>query len=382
MSTTSDHGFVSQFLANRSWLVELLLAAVLMDLGVHLLAAAVPPLAQLSHWFVLIMGILFLIGSVFLLSRRNFKSRHYVRRIDGFITFSRSSLQLVPVRRYYFSEQVVSYLEAAFIENSALETLWKQSSLAKQFDVNEDSGKMTRAVLPANLLLLEASEYYLLSRLSLTLTDYFNRVPNSEDFTISLSRKDVPDVLLENRIFELLSRPMDQRPAFVKNASQPNASKIVMSVQGKGARYEKFDLILPRRASIQRLGPGNVTITTELFSLNLRILFGGTNTVVSPKFEEVYMGESKRNDFMQFQIGVRLEVKFRLRSMISIKSWRFHKWLDVLLDRIDADLSKDRFFRDINWESVETMLICQKQMERASNPSVKSDQEHISDSKN
>ena len=56
---------------------------------------------------------------------------------------------------------------------------------------------------PDRRLILEATEYFLLRMLSTHLTNYFNDEKFKEENLTKLERKDIPQVLLENRFLNL-----------------------------------------------------------------------------------------------------------------------------------------------------------------------------------
>lgn len=57
--------------------------------------------------------------------------------------------------------------------------------------------------MKANALFIEAIEYYVLRKLALHLSSYFNDDESfSDDYLVKLDRKSIPDVLMGNRFID------------------------------------------------------------------------------------------------------------------------------------------------------------------------------------
>ena len=145
-------------------------------------------------------------------------------------------------------------------------------------------GNVRRATSPAAKLAQEALEYYVLSELSLHLSDHFDNNPRVSDEEIQrIGRRDIPSVLLDNRFLELFSKPMDEREAFTARGNRvdsPPQGQVVYAMGEGGAIFDHFELILPAGAVVSRMSPVSVRVRTRRLSMQINVAFEGFSTVL------------------------------------------------------------------------------------------------------
>ncbi len=180
-------------------------------------------------------GAVLLVAASFYLTRQMVGRRVHRRQFEGFVVYNSEQNELVAVPRYEFSEDVMQYLKSAFTENPALKASWEREPLSK-FRSREGNGSAR--------LVIEAAEYFFLSRLATHLEDYFNQARFSKPQIRTYGRGDVPDILFSNRLLELFSRPMEEREAFMDESFEEGPREIV-AAYGADGYYEKFELVLP-----------------------------------------------------------------------------------------------------------------------------------------
>jgi hypothetical protein len=186
---------VRDWLAHRDDFVQVMVIAVLLALGVNLLAAALlssialtPALQWLLGGILTVLALTYLAGLVF-------GTRVIRRTFEGFLIFSDDLLNLVPVPEYEFSEHVSRALMAAITESRALRRIWEDEPLLPSIDLprageeaansemkgarievahleGEDAVMHGPARRPHELL-QEAIEFAVLEELSLHLSGYF-----------------------------------------------------------------------------------------------------------------------------------------------------------------------------------------------------------------
>jgi hypothetical protein len=173
---------------------------------------------------------------------------------------------------------MANYLRGVGSENKALSKMWSEHPIW--------SHKMAR----------ELVEYFFLYQLSLHLNAYFieNRI-NEDDEIITLKRRDIPTVLLENRVFELFSRPMEDREAFSMHSKGTDIGEIVFATGEGGAIFEHFELMLPKRTEVSRLNEDTIKIKTDRFSMQIHINIPGTMVVLPRRFVTLYMNNYYRD---------------------------------------------------------------------------------------
>jgi hypothetical protein len=203
-------GFLSALMLNRARAAEVVVVAVALAFGVHLLAAYAE--AKLSLGGVLIVGAgTVAVGLTYVLARA-FWPGSRVRSLAGFFIYDATTSMLVEDDpRYELGYALRTYLQSAFAENAGLKSAWQHSPLAPPPDDENPAGDPTQG----RELIRQATEYFVLSHLSTHLGDYFtsNRA-RSQDLQ-TLSHTDVPDVLLQNRFMKLFTEPMNERAAFL-----------------------------------------------------------------------------------------------------------------------------------------------------------------------
>jgi hypothetical protein len=212
-------------------------------------------------------------------------------------------------------------------------------------------------------LILEATEYFVLRMLSTHLTNYFNDEKFKEENLTKLERKDIPQVLLENRFLNLFSKPMEERTA--ASFEDQYVSKNTQGGSGESnTDFRHFHLILPAKAKVSRTGENTCEITTKKFTLMVSILYLGADELLPADFEKYYLGLQKyykRSDpSMVKEKAIEIEVKVFFKNSIffSTTGLQYYEWLDSYLDKLEEEFSASYFFKKIGWDSVSTLMDC------------------------
>ncbi len=348
---------LKELLKRRGALIEILLAAFLLALGVNLLASAIVSLVNLRDWLLLLMSCSIVFLAILLFARKIFDSRHIERSIEALFLYDKKSSLLIRIPRYRFSEAISDYIGSLFIENEAAKTLWERDPLDKQFDFDAKTQHVTHRDTESSSLIREAVEYFVLDRLSTHLTDFFNKPSYDKTLLRELCREDVPSILFKNRFLDTFSRPMSERAAFVDDVIEMKSSPgRIMAMSSPKGRYEHFDLVLPSKARVNRIAEGEIEVCTPKFDLRIKVIYDGINSVLPSSFEEHYLGLSSHRDYTTYQVGVRFSVVFRTGALFTKSGWDYHIWLDSFLDALEQDFCVDRFLRRINWEHARTVI--------------------------
>jgi hypothetical protein len=350
---------LNALLANKSALIELISVAIVLALGIEFVASAAITALGLAWWKGLLLGAALVIAALALLAHRLFGSMSRRINMHGFFLYDVNSKRLLPVPRYRFGDDLADYLSAAFAENEALKVIWENQPPSMMFEFDHESGVGQMKECRGAELVSEATEYFILDRLSTHLTDYFNHDRYAKDRLREFSREDVPDILLKNRFMELFSKPMDQRPHFVEDTlKQKGAGTVVMASGKGGVRYERFDLVLPKNALVHRLGDGSIEISTSKFKMRLAVDFSGCMTVLPQGYTTHYLGLGNKRETRDYQIETDITVEFKARALFSVSGWEYYRWVDSFLESFEADFSKDDYFVSIGWEAAYTVIAC------------------------
>lgn len=139
-----------------------------------------------------------------------------------------------------------------------------------------------------------------------------------------------------------------------------------MSYGKDGALYDRLHLILPTGTKVKRDNPHGIVLESNQMIINFDIIFEGYNTVLPEFFEKYYLKLNQEylseNDqvsilrFQAFEIGLKIDVKFKIRSLFSSTIWKYNKWLDSYLNSLNKEISMDYFFESINWKQIKVLL--------------------------
>lgn len=345
------HPPLAAALTSRSAIVELALAAVVLALGVNLLASAASAYYVDQEWSLALLGASLALLSISMIARRTIAAGRIEQKLRGFVCFRRDTSELIDVPRYSYVIEVKAFLEALFAENDAPKKLWEADPVHGTIEADPANGTARMRTTAAGQLLVEATEYFLLEKLSTHLTDYFNRSEVDSSRLRELRREDIGAVVLSNRFLDTFSRPMRERAAFVdQTMSDDSLHERVVASFVNGLRFSEFDLVLPVGANVMRNAPNSISISTPKFKLTLTTHFGGFGVSLPRGFEELYLGDLKFTDVSAYDISVESIIEFKPFALLTRAGWIYHQWIDSFLAKLERDFSKHAFFDRIQWE--------------------------------
>lgn len=340
---------IKDFLANRTSVFEIFLVAILATFGINLITTGAYQIIKNANKdnIFLWIGILFVIIAILYLTYKLLLKTKIHKSYEGFILVDKKTKIPVDCDRYEYLEGLNRNFNAAFSENKALEHIWKDKSI-KRKDKNQ--------------LIIEATEYYLIDELSTHLTDYFNIKGLDKKQLIELSRNNIPDILLSNRFLELFSKPMEQRPSFIKDLKNDKTpGRIVMSMGEGGTLFKEFDLVLPKDSKVSRKG-ASIIIDTKRFILSIKTIYGDYGNVLPRGFEYYYCGNKSFEDTWSTKINVEISVEFKFNTIWSSGGWDYYEWIEQFLQKIEENFSEEYFFEKINWNQVYTQTKINERM--------------------
>jgi hypothetical protein len=338
-------------LSSRGAIVELMLAAVVLGLGVNFLASAAATYYVGRESSLALLGAALALLSISMIARRTVAAGRINQELHGFICFRRETSDLVDVPRYEYASELKGFLAALFAENDAPKRLWEADPVHKSLDFDSTKGTTRLRVTGAGQLLIEATEYFLLDKLSTHLTDYFNSSEIDSSRLHELRREDIAAVVFSNRLLDTFSRPMQERSAFVdQTMSKGSSHEGVVESYANGQMYSKFDLVLPKGASVVRNAPNSISIHTPKFTLTLKIIFDGLNTSLPRDFQERYLRKRQFRAITAYHVAVQSIVEFKRFALLTPTGWLYHQWVDSFLATLERDFSKSAFLDRIQWE--------------------------------
>jgi hypothetical protein len=353
-------GPLSEFLFSRTSLLELIIVAIVISFSVNVISSSITLFQGYKPIVGVIIGIVFCLAALLYLAFRNFDYKEECHIYNGFFVLDEENNKLVYIPRYELGESLPRYMDSVFAENSALKYLWDKEPIRSYIKFDTENNKVIRKEPNSAKLLKEAFEYFILEELSIHLTDYFNDDKFNDKEIHKFERNEIPDILLSNRILELFSKPMEERPMFSEHLTHENPlEEVTIKYYGKnGANYERFDLVLPVNSKVKRINSDQIEIKTNRFKMNIMVDMSGANTLIAEDFEKYYLSI---DDFLKvgiYEIHAIVKIKFNLLSIFSIQGWEYYQWIDSFLKRLNECISKDEFIEHINWDSILTFIHC------------------------
>lgn len=352
-------GFISDILKARSEVSELVVLAIILAFGVNLASS------YLSNVFSTndtgLYGTLVLtIGIAYVLYRRFFNGPQILKN-KAIISIGPTKNQLVKINEYDFSYSFGMILDSLFKENKAIRSQWENGV----FSPYNDKGRLSVEEFEkseSQKLVKEITEYIYLDYLSIHLADYFNGDGYDKQFIQELFRNDLPDIVLSNRVLDMISKDRKDRPAFAKERKSKGEDEkdgeVVMSWVN-GVLYSKFSLVLPKGSTISREANSSITIKNRNMKLNFQIVSEGSNTFVDHVFTKYYMKLDKLKSSFEtnhYAVNIITEITIRPTFALFSKKVKYQQWADSFLESVDHQLSFETFLNDINWKTVKTML--------------------------
>lgn len=329
----------SRFQSARSYVWEIILLAVILALAIHLVGSDIynsfKGVASLGT------GLFLIVACLVYISYARVRANKYSVDLRAFFVMNEDTLELLDIRQYEFASSFYDTFRAISKENPAFDRQWRDQ-FAK--------GHKTDLRLAS-----EISEYIILDHLSNHLADYFNTSDFAEDRIEELSRKDIPDVLLSNRVLELISRDLQDRPWYKPEPNDHSNRGQLVAVYGPDGIFSRFDLTLPNGSKVERSKSGSLIITSKMLTLELGIRCDGYNYGLPLSFERYYFrsdGGTLDAIGVSFKIQARLKRRFGLRS----RDWPYYLWLESFIESAKSDMDADSFFRRISWNSLEIVM--------------------------
>lgn len=369
-------GPLSGILTERNSLTNIIIGTIIASLGVNLVSESILQIFFFGAHIMLIIGIGASLASVWYFIRIMTAKRTQVRNYSGFFIVDHVKKKVIPVNRYPYSINLSRYLESACAESQDIRMVLERSIYVPDATIKIPREKIDevgiereeRAAVkklmatPDRRLILEATEYFVFRMLSTHLTNYFNDEKFKEENLTKFERKDIPQVLLENRFLNLFSKPMEERVAAFEDRYVSKSTKGGSSESG--AEFSHFHLILPTKAKVSRIDEKTCEITTQKFTLRIAILYLGDDELLPADFEKYYLRlqeyYQRSNPSMVKEKAIEIEVKVFFKNSIffSRTGLQYYEWLDSYLDKLEEEFSSSYFFKKIGWDSVSTLMDC------------------------
>jgi len=368
-----SHKIINETKIGQQKLLELLIIVIFLAFGIDLISGQTLIYFNINPFLAILIGLIFCLISIIIFINQILHERRLTRTIEAFFIYDENSNTIIDIPNYQFSSDMISNLNAVLVENVNLKRFWesKPLSLLLAFHENEGNSKEKNTIKIIN----ELTEYLILEKLSTHLTDYFNQRQIPENRIKTYERRDIPDILLQNRFLETISHPMDERPFFSheedryqdKFGNEIFPKGEIISASGEdGVLFNRFDLILPKESKITKPNANEIIVETDILRLFIKTDFRGMNTFIPTDFIKNYLDLEFSQDYLntrrEFSIPITIKVNMKLKSLFLKSGLEYYEWVDSFIEEIEDYLSEDAFFDKIKWKSIQATLICMKNL--------------------
>lgn len=366
-SSDGQNGPVSTIPDRRRIVAELALIAIVAAVGVNLATSYLT--SRLGAGTYLSVGLVCMVASSAYFCYRLLGAREYGVNIRAVAVMERSGRNLVSVPGYRFTHEISETGRAVFAENAALRRQWEEDGPEK----SRDSDRWRPEQSDGARLLAELAEFYVLDSLALHLSSRYGG-RRGEDVEI-IQRGGMPDVLLGNRVIEMLTKEMKDRPAFpaeslpsdldrvsVKYQNHPDGirrrkltitQEVVWQTHPDGLRYHRLELRLPKRSKISRTDDG-LLVENDYVRISIKIEVDGTVRALPGLYESLAFGSLGTVTAYSVKICANIRVKWKMH--LRPRAFRDYEWAESYLEKLREECDFASFLESASWRSIELLL--------------------------
>lgn len=351
---------ISEHQRNREYLLELLLLAVSLSLAVNLVSGWIADLmGDFIPGFVGLIAVAFCVSTIAAL---RFRRRAVNLHLEATFVLDKNG-HPVPIAGYHFAEEFCQVIDAVFAENEALRQQW-ESEPPNRTDI-ESVWEKRRSLGGGYRLVREVAEYIVLDKISEHVQEYFRADRFVGERLQCYTRESVPDVLLNNRVLELISRDVQDRPAFSSTLTDNKPGVVVISQHGPDGYYNRFELTLPKGTRVGRTEDGGVVFENRAIRFEVRVDFEGFCHYLDSTFCQFLIRESYR-DLDPRVVGVIVNASLKWRFIFTRQYRTYHWWIESLLTELEDSIALDAFKARIGWDQTGPLLAALTEHEKSS----------------
>lgn len=333
--------------------LNFILSAIIIACGINFIVSGIVDyIDNKQGWIYIVIGSILVFLTILVLCIIELIQSRSKTIIECAVTYDEEKKELIEIKGYSFSENLKRYLDAACSESKDIKSVWNKDLLGLNGIINNDKGNTKVSLTQSSALLNQLIEYLLLKELSTITVDYFNKPNFSKKKVNKISKIDVPNLVANNVFLSLFSKPMSEREAF-NNREEPN---VILAYSSNGALFEKFELILPKKCKILKIGSNVIEIRHPLLRLKLTPAFTGFGTVLPHNFEKHYL-HSSISKVQSYDAMIGIELKLSWKAFF-IKNSEYFEWIDKYIEKLIKHNSFQYFIDSIHWDIVKTIMEC------------------------
>jgi hypothetical protein len=369
----SDTQRLKEVISKRKDFVLLVLAAAVLAFGINIFIGYILQTKDIPKEEIIFIGataiIIVLIGMLLF----SFRSRKYSKTINACFLINHKTNRLMPIRDYDFSEDLTHIINSVLTENDTFKNIWDKTPLLGQ-DTGERKPRLSKKATATlarqdqiNLnekkeavsLLLESIEYIVLEELSIHLSSYFSSYANEDSFIQEYQGKDMPALLLENRVLAMLNLADREKENKLKDSPATNtvSSDAINSIPDDEVPiYNRFDLILPTGTSISRSRPGKIELEKNHLRFTIDIDYPGSSQSLPIDFIVMFLGVDDPDEVDAKQVNIKITYTVKALSLLFQSGWEYFYWAESFKERLDDIFSVDNYFKRINLDTLSVLF--------------------------
>jgi hypothetical protein len=353
--------FLNVVLNNKRALAEIFLATILMSIGINILASIIIQQVK-GDRYILFIGLDFIVLAVFFFFFPIVKNLKFRRSYDGFFVVDQSNGHLRNVYRYDYASKITRWINELRQSAPLVDQQWQRHPVPEHFDLAGSTPEHEQASSSLHLL-QQATEVYVLSRITNHLHDYFHKNPDDASRLTLIPESRLPLALNKNPFLPLgITRQLMPEEEVLGEEENED-----LHSQEKAPLSSQISIAVPRGATIKWLPNRGIKISNRRLSLVSRVKLSGRPFYLPAGFQQNYMGIRQDEQVMVYAATVEFEMNFSYMSIFSSGYWKFYYWLDACMRHFEKGFVGGTFFNTIGWDKTMTLIACQNQARQQSN---------------
>jgi len=349
---------LEHLLAARSRFAEMLALAVLLAFSTSLAASAVFSLFGDAHLAALLIAFLLIFACLVIVGCLMFRGRVQTRKFEGFFVYDPRHNSLSSVPLYEFSDELTTLVLWGCRQDKDLLESWRRAPLKLLKTPGEDGRTKNASELSSASVIQDGTECFLLSALSEHLRAYFENEKHDDPHLRKMTREDAAPLVLENRILEVISRPLTDRPSMLPEGLEGLAqAEGVLEWVGEHGFFRRFELLLPADTTLERVGRGQFNLRTRRMYVTFAVSFSGDFANVLPAdFVRHVLGEKDPFVVSDYEVVINVTARFRYAALLTPTGWKYYQWFDSFLEQLENSFGGVGYLGSIGWPTACTIL--------------------------
>lgn len=234
------------------------------------------------------------------------------------------TIQPAKILGYAFNDDFCRYLRGFLQENKAYAKLCTSVDSGIASVTTFDPDGLNRHTIINSVL-----EFTILYQLQLHLGSYFIDNEIDKKRIVTLSRNQLAAEVLKNRVIDLITKDMKERPAFSSETDSKTGGVVFSAYApgGGGVVYERLEIELPPKSTIFRNSDGFLVIANPLYDLTIMPQYRGFATTL----DDVLLTPSVHDHHSPLLAEVKLHIRIKKTAFVTDESMEMYERLDSFI---------------------------------------------------